>query len=132
MKAITIRSVRIEELSFINKVEQNGLKMSIQNKYSYNVRHAQNQVGRGEFTVEVVNSDAPEIFSIKLVLVGIFAYSGDISKEEIHRASYDELFPYVRAAVTSVTATAGIPPIYIPYVDISGQSIYRIELPHKD
>ena len=36
---------------------------------------------------------------------------------------------YVKALVSTITAGAGIPPIYIPYIDISDKSIYRVEMP---
>lgn len=131
MKGIQIRHIRTEELSFVNKMEHNS-KLSISSQYSYNVRYAKENLCRGEFTAKVVSKEDPERFSIGITLIGLFAFEEGISKEDIHRATYEQLFPYVRAAVTNLTANAGIPPIYIPIIDITGQSVYRIELPHKE
>ena len=50
-------------------------------------------------------------------------------KEVLHLQTYDALFPYVKAFVSSFTANAGIPPIFIPYIDISDKNIYRVEMP---
>lgn len=128
---ITMRRDKTEELHFINKLDKNGMKINIGNQYAYNVQYSAENLCRGEFTAEVFSKQNPEQFSIKIVQQATFSYDPALSKEEIHRLTYKEIFPYVRAAITGVTAGAGIPPIYIPYVDIAGQDIYRIELPGK-
>ncbi|MDY4898990.1 MAG: hypothetical protein SO125_08565, partial [Eubacteriales bacterium] len=52
-------------------------------------------------------------------------------KEQVHIDSYKALFPYARAIITTLTANAGIPPIFIPEADIESQSIYRFDLGNK-
>ena len=41
---------------------------------------------------------------------------------------YDQLFPYLRSTVTTITANAGIAPVIPPYIDISKQNIYRVDM----
>ena len=117
MNPITMRVIKTEELHFINKLDKNGMKINIGNQYAYNVQYSAENLCRGEFTAEVFSKQNPEQFSIKIVQQATFSYDPALSKEEIHRLTYKEIFPYVRAAITGVTAGAGIPPIYIPYVD---------------
>ena len=131
MNNINILAIKTQELIFTNKIEQAQVEMSIGNKYAYNVRYGSNNICRGEFTAEVFRNEDPESFNIKITMIATFSHPPETSKEDIHRYSYGEIFPYVRAAVTNATASAGIPPIYLPYVDISGQDVYRIELPKK-
>ena len=59
----------------------------------------------------------------------MFSTAPGAEKEVLHLQTYDVLFPYVKSFVTTFTANAGIPPIYIPYIDISDQNIYRVEMP---
>ena len=131
MKSINIRAVRTTEIEFKNALEGEG-RIDIGTSYSYNVRYGQNNVCRGEFTATVNDKNDPDKFHIKLTCVGIMSLPEGMTKEDAHRASYEALFPYVRAQVTGITAGAGIPPIYIPFIDISGQEIYRIEIPRKN
>ncbi|MBQ8911214.1 MAG: protein-export chaperone SecB, partial [Clostridia bacterium] len=51
----------------------------------------------------------------------------DLSREQIHVASYKELFPYARVLVSTITSAAGVPPVVLPVADIESQSIYRID-----
>ena len=130
MKDIQLKGTKITELSFINKLENNS-QITIGNKYSYNVRYAPNNICVGEFTAELADSQKPDKFLIKLTYAGIFSYPESMARDAIHLKTYDMLVPYVRAAITDLTASAGIPPIYIPYIDISGEKIYSIKFPTK-
>lgn len=113
-------------MSFCNKLE-NGTRVELGNKYSYNVSYANNNTCRGEFTIEVADKGEPDKFAIKVVVVGIFSFDGELEKEKIHVASFKELFPYARALITTITANAGIPPIILPTIDIESQNIYKFE-----
>ncbi len=130
MDNIQIKGTKITDFSFINKLENNS-QITIGSRYSYNVRYAPKNICVGEFTVEVNDSQKPDVFSIKMTYAGVFSYPQDMGRDAIHLKTYDMLFPYVRAAITNFTASAGIPPIYIPYVDISGEEIYSIKFPTK-
>ncbi len=130
MNQLQIKGTKITELSFINKLEKNA-QLKIGNKYSYNVRYAPNNICVGEFTAEIEQAENADQFSIKLVYSAVFSYPADMGRDEIHLKSYDALFPYVRATIASITASAGIPPLHIPYIDISGEEIYQIKIPTK-
>lgn len=130
MKNIQLKAYRIEELAFVNKLPVNT-KIELSNKYSYNVGYSKINTCRGEFKAEICDKNNPDKFNIKITLIGVFVTPAEMEKEKLHVATYDAIFPYVRAAVSNLTVNAGIPPIMIPYADISGQSIYRVEIPGK-
>lgn len=130
MKEIELKGYKITEIRFVNKIQGNK-KLELNNKYSYNVGYSKVNTCKGEFHAEIFDKGAPEEFSIQVVLEGYFVIHEDLPKEILHVKTYDSLFPYLKAAVSSITVNAGIPPVFIPYVDISGQSIYRVEMPGK-
>ena len=128
MKVCELKGYKVDRCDFVNKI--NGAqKIELTHKYSYNVGYAANNTCKGEFTAEVMDKEAPDRFSITVVLTGMFATAPGTAKEVLHLQTYDALFPYVKSFVTSFTANAGIPPIFIPYIDISDQNIYRVEMP---
>ena len=131
MKECDLKSYRIEKFDFVNRV--NGAqKLELTHKYSYNVGYSSNNTCRGEFTAEVADKAHPESFSIVAVVTGLFSTAPGTPKEILHLQTYDMLFPYVKTVITTFTASAGIPPLYIPYIDISDKNIYRVEMPRPD
>ena len=77
--------------------------------------------------------------AVKTVIDGIFArcerpeYSSklqfkDVEKEFIHVETFKELFPIAKSFVVTLTANAGIPPIFLKNIDIENQEIYRMEM----
>ena len=134
---IILKSVRTGELRFRNKIEGGQVQIHFEHKYSYNVKYAKESSDgsgqsrgkcRGEFHVRVCDRDMQDDFMVEATVLGYFDYTGNPPKEEIHRRTYKELFPYVRALVTSVTSLCGIPPVIIPAVDIDRQDVYAIDM----
>ena len=130
MKEIELKGYKVTEVRFINKVQGNK-KLELSNKYSYNVGYSKVNTCKGEFRAEVADKNDPDQFSITVVLEGFFVTAADMGKEVLHIKTYDALFPYVKSFVSTLTVNAGVPPVMIPYVDISGQNIYRVEMPIK-
>lgn len=126
MKNITFKAFKASEIEFVNKHE-NGTRIEFENKYSYNVKYSPNNTCICEFTVEVNDKANKDKFHIKAVVHGIFTYNPESKKEIIHVETYKELFPYVRAMISSLTVNAGIPPVILPNFDIESQSIYKFE-----
>jgi preprotein translocase subunit SecB len=60
-----------------------------------------------------------------LTLVGIFEIVAEQDKELLHKESFKQLYPFARAAVSTMTSATGILPVIIPDVDIDSQDIYR-------
>ena len=130
MKELELKGYKVNEVQFVNKIQGNR-KLELANKYSYNVGYSKVNTCKGEFRAEVYDKSAPDQFSITVVLEGFFTTAPNMEKEILHLKTYDALFPFVKSFVATLTVNAGIPPVLIPYVDISGQNIYRVEMPIK-
>lgn len=128
MSNVVLKGQKVQEVEFVSKLE-NGTKVELETKYSYNVSYSNTNMCRGEVSVIMSDKKTPDKFKIKVVLLGVFSFKQGVPKETIHVETYKELFPYVRAFVTNLTANAGIPPIIVPGIDIEAQSIYRFEKP---
>lgn len=125
-----LKSYKLEKLVFSNRTE-GFRKLELTHKYSYNVGYSSNNTCRGEFNAEIFDKNAPADFNINITVAAIFTTEEGTPKEYLHLETYDAVFPYVKALVSTLTASAGIPPVYIPYIDISDKNIYRVELPQK-
>ena len=130
MKEFELKLCKVESVEFINKLPANT-KIELKNKYSYNVGYSKINTCSGEFKAEIFDKNDPDRFHITVVMKGLFVTTESVSKEQLHIKTYDAVFPYVKSFVTNFTANSGIPPIYIPYIDISTQSIYRVEMPGR-
>ena len=128
MKEFDLKNYRISELQFVNKLDRPA-KLELNYQYSYNVGYSEHNTCRGEFKAEIKDKKLADKFSLTVTVAGIFTTAEGVAKEVLHVKTYDALFPYVKALVSTMTASAGIPPIYIPYIDISNKNIYRVEMP---
>jgi len=127
MSIVNLQGYKVDKIDFVNNKE-NGEKISLGNKFSYNVRYAKDRnMAKAEFDIEVHDKQDPENFKIQVVVVGIFAYDIGVKKEVIHTETFKALFPYTKALITTVTANCGIQPIIIPDIDIDNQQIYRFD-----
>ena len=131
MKEFDLKSYKITELQFVNKLDRPA-KLELNYQYSYNVGYSNHNTCRGDFKAVVADKTMADKFSLTVTLTGVFTTEAGVAKEILHVKTYDALFPYVKALVSSFTASAGIPPIYIPYIDISQKSIYRVEMPRPN
>lgn len=141
---VALQSAKTEMLRFSNQVEGGQVEIHFEQKYSYSVKYAKETPGeaggsvghcRGEFHVRVCDRELQDKFMAEATVIGFFEYSGGIPKEELHRRTYKELFPHVRALVSAVTSLCGVPPVIIPAVDIDRQEIYEIDMngrPERD
>ncbi len=130
MKEFELKLCKVETCEFVNKLPPKE-KIELNNKYSYNVGYSKLNTCTGEFRAEITDKNFPERFRLIVTMKGFFVTAEGVSKEILHIKTYDAVFPYVKAFITNLTASSGIPPIYIPYIDISNQSIYRVEIPKK-
>lgn len=124
MKDLVLKTYRITDIKFQNHATAAG-KARLETKYTYQVKFGNNQTCRGEMKVTVMNKDEPDTLSLEITLVGIFAVPEENDRELIHKESFKELYPYARAAVSTISGSTGILPIMIPNVDIESQDIYR-------
>ncbi len=130
MARVKLLNFSATEINFTNDIKKTET-FELSNRCSYNLGFAPNTFCRGEMTVEVFNKNSPENFSLKIKVTGDFVREDDAPQDEVHRTTYKMLFPRVKAMVTAMTVAANIPPIFLPDIDIDGQSIYMVENPKK-
>ena len=127
MKNTTLRAVRVKKCDFCNELPS-GERLELSHKYSYNVGYARNNTCEGTFEARVTAKGKEAKFHVIVTLGGIFSFTPGMEKEAVHLETYNDLFPYVRAFISTITSNAGIPPIIIPFIDISNQSIIRFNM----
>ena len=126
-----LKGYKTEEFHFVSKLPGNT-KINLSNKYSYNVGYSNQNTAKGEFRAEIFDKDNPEKFRVDIVISAIFATDKGADKAKLHVETYNMLFPYVKSSVAMLTGAMGIPPVNIPFADISKQNIYRLEMPQKN
>ena len=127
MANVEMQAYKISAVEFKNNV-QGKEQLSFSNKISYNVKYSQKSFCEGAMTVEVFDKDKPDTISVKFTLNGAFRILRDTEKEFIHVETFKELFPIAKSFVVTLTANAGIPPIFLKNIDIESQEIYRMDL----
>ncbi len=127
MTNVTMKAYKVSEIAFNNKV--NGrVELKLKTKISHNVRFTKNRTCEATLTVEMRDEEKPDTISVRVVVNGAFNVNTDVEKEFIHVDTYKELFPLAKALVITISANAGIPPIYVQNIDIENKEIYRFDM----
>ena len=127
MANTTMKAYKVSEIAFTNNVK-GRVELKMKTKMSHNVRFTKNGNCEAFLTVEVKDEANPDTISIKVTVVGAFAVNKEVEKEFIHVETYKELFPFAKALITTISANAGIPPIYVQNIDIENKEIYRFDM----
>ncbi len=127
MANVTMKAYKVSEIMFNNNV--NGrVELKLKTKVSHNVKFTKGGICEANLTVEVRDDENPDKISVKVKVVGAFTVNKEVEKEFIHVETYKELFPFAKALVTTISANAGIPPIYVQNIDIENKEIYRFDM----
>ena len=127
MTKAVMQSFKVTNIDFVNSIKEQK-KIELGFSYSYNVKYSNQNTCVGEFTAKVTDKSNSGEFGITVTATGLFRFQPGTQKEFLHVETYNEMFPYVRSFVTTITANAGIPPIIMPFIDISKKEIYRFEM----
>ena len=127
MKNAQLIAFKTTKLDFVNNIKENR-KIELGFGYSYNVKYSDKNTCIGEFTASIKDKSSEADFHIIVTATGIFRFKEGAQKEILHVETYNDIFPHVKAFVSTLTATAGIPPIMMPFIDISNKEIYRFEM----
>ena len=118
------KGITAEELSFkLNRVKLNPEeKLDIKPQFSRQVRKVpgNEMLNFSALSVEIQSTEAePKPFDINVTLVGVFEVT-DVKNENEERNFVIEgtklIYPYLRSAVTSLTANAYIAPLNLPVI----------------
>ncbi|MBQ8294957.1 MAG: protein-export chaperone SecB [Clostridia bacterium] len=119
-----LRGITAEELSYtINRIKMDkDTKIEIKPQFSRTVRRVQenDKVWFVSLEVKVESTDdSPKPFNLKARLVGVFEAEDIADEEEKHDLVINMteiVYPYLRAAVSSLTANAFINPLILPVI----------------
>ena len=127
MTNVTLKAYKVSEIDFKNKVK-GKVELKLKTKISHNVRFTKSRTCEASLTVEMADEAKPDTISVRVVVNGAFVVNTDVEKEFIHVDTYKELFPLAKALIITVSANAGIPPIYVQNIDIENKEIYRFDM----
>lgn len=116
-----LRGITAEELSFnLNRVKIDpNTKVEIKPQFSRTVRRVQENDKLWFLALEVKiesSEKEPKPFNLKTRLVGIFEAEEVESEQDLVINMTEIVYPYLRAAVSSLTANAFISPLMLPVI----------------
>ena len=119
-----LRGITAEELSYtINRIKMDkDTKFEIKPQFSRTVRRVQENDKLWFLTLEVKvesTEDAPKPFNLKARLVGVFEaedLQDDLDRRDLVINMTEIVYPYLRAAVSSLTANPFINPMMLPVI----------------
>ena len=116
-----LRGITAEELNFtINRIKMDpNTKIEIKPQFSRTVRRVQENDKIWFLALEVKvesTEDSPKPFNLKTRLVGIFEAEEVEDEQELVINMTEIVYPYLRAAVSSLTANAFINPLILPVI----------------
>ena len=130
MAKVKLLNFSATEIAFENNLKKTQ-GFDLASRCSYNLGFSQNRICRGEMVAEIFNKNEPDLFKLRVKVVGDFISEDDSPKDDIHKTTSKILFPRVKAVITTVSVSANVPPIFFPDINIDNQSVYMIENPKK-
>ncbi len=119
-----LRQIIAEELTYtMNRIKINkDQKFEIKPQFSRTVKRVEENDKLWFLTLEVKiesTEDAPKPFNLKARLVGVFEaeeIESDVDKQDLVINMTEIVYPYLRAAVSSLTANSFINPLILPVI----------------
>ena len=119
-----LRGITAEELTYtMNRIKmEKDAKFEIKPQFSRTVRRVQENDKLWFVALEVKvesTEDAPKPFNLKARLVGIFEaedIQDEMDRRDLVINMTEVVYPYLRAAVSSLTANAFINPMMLPVI----------------
>ncbi len=106
---------------------QKGMKLEVESTFSFNVNYVEKDTKCiACLKQEIKEKTDSSKFSVSVEGIGIFACE-DINspedKKQAHIQSYNLLFPYVQNMISSLTISAGLPPLMIKMANMKVEDI---------
>ena len=119
---VELKGYRINTITFENKVPS-GTELKLNNQVKYNVNYKENSdicVGMLDFRVSEADMKP---FEIRVQLVAEFTYGLDDDRSDIHVDSFDQIFPFLRQAISNITTLSGMPGLLIPMIKLNRDNV---------
>lgn len=128
---VELKAYKVNRLEIENKVKA-GTQLKLQNQLKYNVNYLNdNKTCVGIMELRIADADLNP-FEIKIEMVAEFGYCAEDEKPEIHTTSFDQLFPFVRQIVNTVTSFTGMPGLMIPIMKLNKETVKVNENPPQE
>ncbi|MGN0521125.1 MAG: hypothetical protein ACI4IQ_00660 [Eubacterium sp.] len=119
---VELKAYKVNRLEIENKA-QPGTQLKLQNQLKYNVNYMDNDKKCvGILELRITDADMNP-FEIKIEMVAEFTYSDSDDKADIHTASFDQLFPFVRQTVCTAASFTGMPGLLIPIMKLNKNTV---------
>lgn len=119
---VELKGYKVNRLEIENKVKP-GVQLKLQNQLKYNVNYMDdNKTCVAVMDLRVIDSQLNP-FEIKLEAVAEFTHGDEDQKADIHTTSFDQLFPFIRQIIHTVTAFTGIPGLMIPIMKLNKETV---------
>ncbi|MBO5568838.1 MAG: protein-export chaperone SecB [Clostridia bacterium] len=117
---------RATEIDVVNRLSEAG-EINIDTRHEFNVNYSED----GEHCRAILKAGfsahgQPEIMKITCTVEGDFAtekISSDEDKKKVHVECYYMLFPYVQALLMRLCTDAGLPPFYLPPLEMKEENV---------
>ena len=106
---VELRGFKVNSLEVENRAVP-GTELKLQNKCI------------GLLELRVLDADH-QPFNVKIDAVAEFSYGEADEKPEIHTASFDQLFPFIREIIHNVTGYTGMPGLLIPIIKLNKDTV---------
>ncbi len=119
-----LKGITAEELSYtMNRIKMDkDTRFEIKPQFSRTVRRVQENDKLWFLTLEVKvesTEESPKPFNVKARLVGVFEaeeIENDLDRQDLVINMTEIVYPYLRAAVSSLTANSFINPLILPVI----------------
>lgn len=119
-----LKGITAEELSYtMNRIKMDkDTRFEIKPQFSRTVRRVQENDKLWFLTLEVKvesTEESPKPFNVKARLVGVFEaeeIESDLDRQDLVINMTEIVYPYLRAAVSSLTANSFINPLILPVI----------------
>lgn len=119
---VELKGYKVNRLEIENKVKP-GTQLKLQNQLKYNVNYLNdNKTCIGMLELRIMDSDLNP-FEIKIEMAAEFNFGPEDEKPDIHTVSFDQLFPFVRQIVNTVTSFTGMPGLMIPIMKLNKSTV---------
>lgn len=119
---VELKGYKVNRLEIENKAKP-GTQLKLQNQLKYNVNYLDdNKMCIGMLELRIMDADLNP-FEIKIEMVAEFSYGTEDDKTDIHTASFDQLFPFVRQIVNTATSFTGMPGLMIPIMKLNKETV---------
>ncbi|MBQ9227247.1 MAG: hypothetical protein IJ168_00320 [Eubacterium sp.] len=129
---VDIKWSRVTGIEYENRVQM-GTEMRLKhsvNRYELRYNEAEQRcLGVLEFRIA---DEELRPFSIKVTMEALFTYEEGDDRADIHVASFDQLFPFLRQTVHSVTAMSGMAGLMLPMMHLKKTSVVSKMTPPSD